>query len=234
MTISVVIPAYNEEKYLPWTIESIKKLDRKPDEIVVVDGGSTDKTAASARQHGATVITVAHRGIGFARQMGLQKAAGDICAFTDADTIVPHDWLNRIERSLSGVGVAATYGRYVVTKESSHGLFYIYFINWFNPFLFRVSSWFGLHLPGGQNIAFWRKKGIEAGGFPVDFKSVEDYEMMRRLSKVGKIVYDTKNTVLSSGRRAKEGAAMITRSIKGMTRYFLTGKADTFGFPDIR
>ena len=89
-------------------------------------------------------------------------------------------------------------------------------------------------MPGGQNIAFWRKKGIEAGGFPVDFKSVEDYEMMRRLSKVGKIVYDTKNTVLSSGRRAKEGAAMITRSIKGMTRYFLTGKADTFGFPDIR
>src|SRR5512143_1531574 len=97
MTISVVIPAYNEEKYLPRTLESLKKLDRKPDEIVVVDGGSTDKTASIAREHGATVITVAHRGIGFARDKGLMKATGDIVAYTDADTVVPHDWLTKIE-----------------------------------------------------------------------------------------------------------------------------------------
>src|SRR5258706_9663525 len=101
MTISVVIPAYNEQKYLPKTLESLKKLDRKPDQIVVVDGGSTDATATVARAHGATVITVAHRGIGYARDKGLEKATGDIVAFTDADTVVPHDWLVKIEETLS-------------------------------------------------------------------------------------------------------------------------------------
>ncbi len=234
MTISVVIPAYNEEKYLPKTLESLKKLDRKPDEIIIVDGGSTDATAKVARARGATVITVAHRGIGYARQEGLKHAKGDIVAYTDADTIVPHNWLDNIVADLSRPNASASYGGYRVTKVSNQGLFYIYFINWVNPILFRISSFFGLHLGGGQNISFWREKGLRAGGFPTNFKSVEDYEMLRRLSKVGKVIYNPHNFVLSSGRRAKEGAAMILRVTRGMIIYFLTGRADTFGFPDIR
>ena len=85
---------------LPKTLASFKKLDRQPDEIVVVDGGSTDKTAKVARKKGAKVITVEHRGIGYARDKGLLKATCDIVAFTDADTIVPHDWLVKIEETL--------------------------------------------------------------------------------------------------------------------------------------
>lgn len=234
MTISVVIPAYNEELYIKDTLQAIKQLTIQPNEIIVVDGGSTDKTAQIAKSFGAKVLPVPHRGIGFARQKGLEAATGDIIAYTDADTIVPHDWLEKITKTLQKPNVSAVYGGYKVTKPTWKGFLYWVFINYVNPFLFLFTSLFGLHIGGGQNIAFWRKKGITSGGFPVDFKSVEDYEMLKRLKTVGRVIYHPHNFVLSSGRRGEEGFQMVPRGIRGMFLYFTTGKADTFTFPDIR
>ena len=71
MTISIIIPAYNEEKYLPKTLESISKLERKPDEIIIVNASSTDKTADIARAFGAKVITAEKKTIGYSRQFGM-------------------------------------------------------------------------------------------------------------------------------------------------------------------
>ncbi|EKD68191.1 MAG: glycosyl transferase family 2 [uncultured bacterium] len=234
MTISIVIPAYNEEKGIGNTLEAVKKLTRLPDELLVVDGGSTDKTASIAQSYGAKVLSIPHRGIGFARQQGLEAATGDIVAFTDADTLVPFDWTEKIISTLKQPNVSAVYGGYKVTKPSWKGFLYWAFINFGNPILFQITSAFGLHIGGGQNIAFWRKKAVESGGFPVDFKSVEDYEMLRRLKTVGRVIYHPHNFVLSSGRRGEEGIGSIPRTIRGMFLYFTTGKADTFTFPDIR
>lgn len=231
MTISVVIPAYNEEKYIPATLASIKKLTRKPDEVIIIDGGSTDRTREMAQKHGARVITVAHRGIGFARQKGLEAASGDIIAFTDSDTVVPPDWLSKIEETLSHPGVVATYGPYLVDFGWAP---YVIFSNFIQPYIWLFLQFIGLPIAPGQNTAFIRKKGIEAGGYPIDFKAAEDIEMIRRLKTVGKVVYRFDNRVLSSGRRGNEGWAMITRMIKGLTLYYTTRKADTFDFPDIR
>ena len=231
MTISVVIPAYNEEKYLPGTLTSLQKLDRKPDEIIVIDGGSTDKTSDVAKQNGATVVTVPHRGIGFARQKGVEAANGDVVAFTDADTTVPHDWLTKIEETLHVPNVSGTYGGYAV-KDGP--LIYKYFINFVYPWILQFSVFLGSPMPGGQNIAFWKSKGIEAGGFPIEFKSVEDFEMIRRLKTTGKVIYRKDNTVTSSGRRGNEGFPLIVRFLKGFLVYSITRKANTFDFPDIR
>lgn len=231
MKISVVIPAYNEEKYLPDTLESVKKLDRKPEETVIVDGGSTDSTVNIAKKAGAITLVVPHRGIGYARQQGLLAASGDIVAFTDADTILPHDWLNKIEEALSLPNVSGVYGGYKVTYT---WWVYGFCVNYLNPIILELAEFVGRPIPGGQNIAFLKQKGIAAGGFPVDFKSVEDFEMMRRLKKVGRVIYLRHNYVISSGRRGKEGWPMIFRVGKGIMKYFLSGKADTFYFPDIR
>ncbi len=233
MTISVVIPAYNEEKYLSNTFKSLDRLHRKPDEVVVIDGGSGDKTVSIAKKYGAKVYVEKKRGIGLARDIGLKKATSDIVAYTDADTRVNKYWLDRIARNLSRPGVVATYGGYKVTKVDE-GFTYINFINFINPVLNKITSFFNLHLGGGQNIAFWRKKGLQVGGFPNDFRSVEDFEMLDRLSKIGKVYYDDNNYVQSSGRRAYEGPRMVFRVAKGMIRYFLTGKGDKFYFPDVR
>lgn len=231
MKISVVIPTYNEEKYLSKTLESIASLSRKPDEILVIDADSTDATKLIAEQGGARVAVIPHRGIGFARQQGLEAATGDVIAFTDADTVVPPDWLTIIEAKLAVPGVAAVYGSYSVDE----GWFpYVFFINYIQPALFHFLYLIGLPLAPGQNTAFWRKKGFEAGGYPVDFKSCEDIEMIRRLKTVGKIAYTPKNCVLSSGRRGNEGIGLLFRMVRGLALYYTTRKAETFSFPDIR
>lgn len=231
MTISVVIPAYNEESYLPRTLASLHKLDRKPDEILVVDGGSTDKTAAIARQNGATVITVAHRGIGFARDKGLKRATGDIIAFTDADTVVPRDWLTKIEETLSSPGVVGVFGTFRVPDG---WWVYRWYIDYIQPSLNQLYYWLGIPMAAGQNIAFLRKTGIEVGGFPEDYKIAEDIEMATRLKKAGKVLLRQDLIVSSSGRRGNEGFSMMTRVFKAFFLYFIFKKANKIGFPDMR
>jgi len=120
MKISVVIPAYNEEEFLPLTIKSIHNLKRKPDEILVVDGDSTDKTREIARKLGVQVLKVEHRGIGYARQCGIEKASGDVIAFTDADTTVPTHWLTIIEETLSKKGVVGVFGVVKIWKSDEN------------------------------------------------------------------------------------------------------------------
>jgi glycosyltransferase involved in cell wall biosynthesis len=231
MTISVVIPAYNEEKYLPRTIASIAKLDRKPDELIVVDGGSTDRTADIARKLGATVMTVAHKGIGFARDKGLEKATGDIVAYTDADTVVPHDWLTKIEETLSRPGVVGVFGGFRVPDG-----WWVYrgYINHIQPWINQLYFFLGIPMAAGQNLAFLRKAGLVVGGFPEDYKIAEDIEMMTRLKKAGNIRMRADVIVVSSGRRGNEGFSMMTRVFKAFFLYFIFKKANKIGFPDMR
>jgi glycosyltransferase involved in cell wall biosynthesis len=231
MTISVVIPAYNEERYLPKTLASIGALARKPDEVVLIDGGSTDKTAEIAKKAGVRVVTIPHRGIGFARQQGLLAATSDVVAFTDADTTVPPLWLTKIEETLGRPGVVATYGHYIV-----EGGWWPYrvIINYIQFPWMRFMHAMRRPIAPGQNTAFWKNKALEVGGYPVDFLSAEDLEMARRLFAVGTVVYRPDNFVFSDSRRGNEGVKLFSRMGKILFRYFLFGKADTASFPDIR
>lgn len=231
MTISVVIPAYNEEKYLPLTLKSLQKLDKLPDEVIVVDGDSTDKTPDVAKSFGAKVVHVPHRGIGFARQQGVLAAKSDIIAFTDSDTVVPTNWLTEIEKSLSRPGVSGVFGAFRVTDGR---WFYKVIINVYQPILNQILYWFGIYMAAGQNIAFWRKLAEKAGGFPAEYKIAEDVEMAHRLKKVGKVIYRPDLIVRSSGRRGDEGFKFIFRGMKAFFIYFVLHKGDRVGFPDIR
>ena len=130
MKISVVIPALNEEKLLPKTLASLQALDRKPDEILVVDASSTDKTVEISKNMGAHVITVPKGTIGFSRQKGIETATGDVIAFTDADALLPHDWLNRIEGALTKTGVVGYFGGFRVFDGPP---FYRWYINAVQP-----------------------------------------------------------------------------------------------------
>jgi len=231
MSISVVIPAYNEEKYIAKTLRSLWELDRKPDEVIVIDGGSTDQTPKIARENNALCLLAEHRGIGYARQMGLKHAAGDIVAFTDADTTVPRDWLTRIEDVLSRPGVVGVFGSF---RVPSGRWFYRTYVNRIQPALNRLYWRLGIPMAPGQNIAFWKEKALSVGGFPEEYKIAEDIEMARRLMTVGTVVFRHDLIVSSSGRRGNEGFGLITRIIKAFFHYFLFRKAHTVGFPDIR
>lgn len=110
MKISVVIPAYNEEQYIEQCFQSLQKQIRKPDELIVVDNNSTDKTADIAKKYKATMIVEKRKGISYARNAGFNAATGDIIARCDADTIIPPDWLFRIEKTMENPRVDAVTG----------------------------------------------------------------------------------------------------------------------------
>ena len=93
---SIVIPAYNEEDYLPETLAAVHRAMtriRAPGEMVVVDNNSTDATAAVAREAGATVVFEPVNQIARARNTGARHAGGFYLVFVDADTLIPEGLL---------------------------------------------------------------------------------------------------------------------------------------------
>ncbi len=107
MTISVVVPAYNEEEVLPACIEALLSQTRTPDEIIIVDNNSSDRTAEVARSYGVRVIVEPQQGIMPAVYRGVSESKGDIIARCDADSIVPSDWIERIEKKMQARPEAA-------------------------------------------------------------------------------------------------------------------------------
>lgn len=97
-SVTVVIPVRNDAAMLTTALESLARQHRPPDEIVVVDNGSSDSSAEIARAAGARVIPEPVRGIPSATSTGYDAARGDLIARIDADTICPPEWLARIER----------------------------------------------------------------------------------------------------------------------------------------
>ena len=85
--ISIIIPAYNEEKFLPKLLRSIRKQAYKNKEVIVADASSTDRTAEIAGEYGARVVEGGMPAVG--RNNGAKKAKGDIFLFLDADVVLP-------------------------------------------------------------------------------------------------------------------------------------------------
>jgi glycosyltransferase involved in cell wall biosynthesis len=95
MKVSVVIPAINEEEGIGTTIDSIKKNEFKKKkwelEILVIDGGSKDKTPEIVKKKGGTIFVESRRGYGRAYKTGFKKAQGDYIITGDADATYPFD-----------------------------------------------------------------------------------------------------------------------------------------------
>ena len=108
MRLSVIIPAFNEESYLPPTLDAIQlavaHLRARTNfdvELIVVDNNSQDETGAVARARGAKTIHEPVQGIARARNSGARRATGDTLVFIDADVILPPDALDAICRAMS-------------------------------------------------------------------------------------------------------------------------------------
>jgi len=103
----VVIPAFNEERYIGRTLEHLQAaanvLASRTDsvaEILVVDNDSTDRTAALARERGARVVRESEHNIGKVRNTGARMTRHDVLVFVDADTLVPRELLLRIAQQM--------------------------------------------------------------------------------------------------------------------------------------
>ncbi|MCX8169859.1 MAG: glycosyltransferase, partial [Candidatus Methanomethyliaceae archaeon] len=109
--VSVVIPTYNEERNIVRTLYflSNQTIPREKYEIIVVDGGSKDRTVELASKYADKVIYQRSRGVGGARNDGAYIARGRIIIHTDADVIVERDWIEKILKKFSN-GVIAVCG----------------------------------------------------------------------------------------------------------------------------
>jgi glycosyltransferase involved in cell wall biosynthesis len=105
--ISVIIPAYNEEKYLPRLLAGVAaarahyRQGAEAVEVIVADNASTDATSEVASARGCRVVPVAKRVIAAARNAGAREARGEVLAFVDADFQIHSETFNAIEASLA-------------------------------------------------------------------------------------------------------------------------------------
>lgn len=234
MKVSIVIPAYNEEKYIGQTLQSINKLVKGDfeTEVLVIDPHSTDKTVEIAKSFGAKVIEIPHKNIGYARAKGIKAATGEIIVFTDADTLVPENWLIRHVNTLRQKNVVCSWGGFKFTD----GKFPILqFANYIQPvFIYLFDKIVGLPVASGQNMAFWKDKALEVGGFDEKMKVMEDTDLAVRMTKIGKVIYQPDLLIYTSGRRSVEGWHYFVRAGGSFIDYFILGRRKLEGFPDIR
>lgn len=203
--ISVVIPAYNEEKRLPACLKALQNQDFKlAYEVIIVDNNSADKTAKIGRKFGARIITEAQQSIVSARQRGLIAAKGEIVAMTDADTKPPRNWLRTIYESINKKGVVAVGG---VTKYFDSPKWF----KWYMNLLFLGTRLFSKILGQASyiiahNVGFKKEALLKYGGYDVRLSMAEDeWGILRKLRKAGKVVFNPNLINYASGRRAKKG-----------------------------
>lgn len=99
MRLSVVIPVYNEEKYIERCLISLKNQTEKPDEVIVVDNNCTDKTVEIVKKYKVKIIKEKNQGMVHARNKGFNSARYDIIARCDADSVLSTDWIARIKKN---------------------------------------------------------------------------------------------------------------------------------------
>ncbi len=214
-TISVVVPSFNEEKYIEPTLRKLKCLkgNGKNVEIIVSDGGSTDRTVRIAKKYADKVVISRQRGIGFGKNLGAQLATNDIIAFTDADTVVGNDWLRQIALSFRKPSVVGVAGKVLALSNKYDEKAYYSLV--FNKFLV-MSHMLGKPIFVGSNCAVLKSAFNRIGGFRTDINTGEDHDLGVRLARAGKVIYNPKMIVYTSPRKERKFGIkkMMTRHIR--------------------
>ena len=212
--ISVVIPCWNEEKNIRRTIKKLnhQTIPREDYEIIVVDGNSTDRTREIAEEMGAKVIIQKRKGIGGARNDGFLAAKADFVATTDADCIVPNQWLEIFLEDFQDERVVAVTGPDGPIERSWKSKLTYFILRCF----IQGITLFKLYGTAGTNSAFRRSAFLKCGGYK-SLPHSDDVEIAFRIKKLGKIVYDIRTFVnLSVRRMEQEGyISLVSKWLKG-------------------
>jgi glycosyltransferase involved in cell wall biosynthesis len=120
LSTAVVVAAFNEEQHIERLIRSLANQDAPPNEVIVVDDGSSDSTAARAERAGACVVRTAHRGAAAARNAGAELATGDILVFLDGDMECGPGFLRRLIAPIAEDGVVGTFTREIFIANTDN------------------------------------------------------------------------------------------------------------------
>lgn len=189
--VSIIFTVLNEEKSVSNLLESIAKQTRKPDEIVVVDGGSRDKTVEVLKRYSKKLLmrifVAKGANISQGRNIAIQHAIGPIIVTTDGGTVHDKNWLKSIVKNIeAGYDVSA-------------GLFYPLPKTEFEEIVGRLfypnmdkvpDDW----RPSSRSAAFTKKVWKESGGYPEELYTAEDAVFNYRLKEVGARYKTARNT----------------------------------------
>ncbi|WP_417617059.1 TIGR04283 family arsenosugar biosynthesis glycosyltransferase [Oceanisphaera sp.] len=187
MRLSIIIPMLNEARALPSTLAALQRCAPNA-ELILVDGGSVDRSVAIAKHHGVSVLT-APPGRAKQMNMGAEQANGDYLLFLHADTLLPDGVEDLIRSALA----RHPWGRFDVAISGRHFMLNVIgtMMNWRS----RLTG-----IATGDQALFMRRSAYEAaGGFPVQ-ELMEDIALSQRLKRLGRPACLTQK-VLTSGRR---------------------------------
>ena len=197
-SISVIIPALNEEQAVEGTIRSARASDI--DELILVDGGSSDGTVEIAEALGAQVLHgPANRGS--QQNLGAQRAKGSILLFLHADTVLPPGFTDQVRTVLAKPGTSAGAFRFRLDAPG-----------WKMRLVERVVAirCRTLGLPYGDQAIFMSRAAFDQAGRFAEIPVMEDFDLLRRLRRLGNIALADAAATTSARRWHREGIWQLT------------------------
>jgi Glycosyltransferases, probably involved in cell wall biogenesis len=202
MDISVVIPAFNEEKYIEKCLKSLR--DQKFDgnyEIIVADNSSEDNTVKVVEKYADKVVVHERGSISFGRQKGAEAARYPAIAFTDADTFIAPDWLARLSASLERENVVGVHGQLMpLDGNTIENGFCRYVLPPYSTFMVGINQ----PCVPGSNFAVMREAFHKVGGFNTKLVTAEDVELCKRIKREGRFLFNRNAIVYVSTRRIRK------------------------------
>ncbi len=196
--ISIIIPAFNEERHLPSCLESIAQVGypKSSIEIVVVDNGSTDSTREIAKRYGAKVLCDDLLNVSGLRNLGVSESSGEIVTFVDADCVVKEEWLINATRYFDDLSIAA-WGSPPVPPGRSTWVQKTWFLIRKKRYQVQEVEWLE-----SMNLFVRKELFTSIGGFNKSLITCEDVDFCYRIRKRGRIVSDSRIEVVHLGEAA--------------------------------
>ena len=244
MRLSFVVPAYNEEAYLPACLGSILAQTQELGdqvEIIVVNNASTDRTREVALSYpGVRVVDEMRKGLTFARQAGFAASSGELIANVDSDSRLTPGWVEKVLKGFASdpkmVSMSGPFVYYDLTPQQLVSVRIFYAIAFL---VYAVNRWVlraGSMVQGG-NFVLRRDALVKIGGFDTTISFYgEDTDIARRMHQVGTVKFTFDLKMYSSARRLKK-EGMLTMAGRYTMNYFWTTfrkKPFTEEYVDIR
>ncbi len=239
--VSIIIPMLNEEGILAQTITNLMDLKPQPDEILFVDGDSTDASVSIVKKNKFTIITSDKTGRAAQINIGIQKATGDIICILHADTILPKDAVAVIRDTMSDsrISLASFMPRIAGPSGTCWGTsFHNWIKTWYAPMFLRPYHFLrGVRLLFGDHAMFFKRNDFfTVGGLDERVIVMEEAGLCIQMARLGKIKM-VRRWVWTSDRRIQKWGP-----IKANWIYFKVGVMWAFGareqlkkhYPDIR